>query len=137
LGRILTQKYSSELTEPRVAVIVRNFGGSIWVGGEVAHPAIVPFSNGMTVLQAINTTGGFTDTAQRNSVILIRQIDGKWQGNRLDIDSVVHSQDLSQDVLLQPSDIIHVPKTWIGNANVFVDQYIRKMLPFPLPAFAF
>ena len=129
-GHILTQKYSHELSSPRVAVIVRGFGGNIYVGGEVKGPAAVPFVNGMTALQSINSTGGFLDTAKLNSVILIRQVNGRWEGHRLDLDAALSGKDPAQDVALQPSDILQVPKTFIANVDVFMDQYFRKVLPF-------
>ena len=56
----LIRAYSKELEEPRVAVIVRSFGGQVFVGGEVNRPAALSFSHGLTALQAIQGAGGFT-----------------------------------------------------------------------------
>jgi protein involved in polysaccharide export with SLBB domain len=135
LGRQLTDKYSGELSNPRVTVIVRTFGGNIFVGGEVKNPATVPFSNGMTALQSIHASGGFLDTAKMDNVILIRLENGRWTGHRLKIDDAISGDDPSQDALLAPSDILYVPKTAIAKVDVFVDQYIRKVLPIQ-PAIA-
>jgi len=129
LARTLTQRYASELTNPRVSVIVRVFGGDVFVGGEVKTPSAPPFATGMTALQAINRAGGFLDTAKTDSVILIRREGDHYQGYRLAMNKVLSGTDLSADVPLQPSDIIHVPKTRIANVDVFVDQYVRKVLP--------
>ena len=133
LSRMLSERYASELTDPRVTVIVRAFGGRIFVGGEVKTPSAVPFATGMTALQAIDGAGGFLDTAKPESVVLIRQVDGHAEGHRLALDRALKGKDLGADVVLQPDDIIHVPKSGIANVNLLVDQYIRKNIPIPNP----
>ena len=35
-----------------------------------------------------------------------------------------------QDLRLSPSDMVVVPRTGIANADVAVDYYIRRLLPF-------
>mgnify|MGYP003581152029 CR=1 FL=1 len=36
----------------------------------------------------------------------------------------------TKDVLLGPQDIVYVPRSPIANADLFVSQYIRELLPF-------
>jgi polysaccharide biosynthesis/export protein len=66
LARTLTERYATELTDPRVTVIVRSHGGQVFVGGEVGTPSVIPLTSGMTALQAIHGAGGFMDKAARN-----------------------------------------------------------------------
>lgn len=129
LSGTLRERYASELTDPRVSVIVRKFGGGVWIGGEVKTPSRVPYRNGMTALQAIHQAGGFLDTARTSHVVLIRLEGNRYHGYLLPLDQVQTGKDLSVDVALQPSDIIHVPKTAIASVDLFVDQYVHKMLP--------
>jgi polysaccharide export outer membrane protein len=130
LSRRLTERYASELEDPRVTVIVRAFGGQVYVGGEVKTPSALPFATGMTALQAISGSGGFLDTARLDHAVLIRQVaGGRYEGHRLILDRALSGEDLSQDVALRPSDIIHIPKSRIANLNLFVEQYIRNNLP--------
>jgi protein involved in polysaccharide export with SLBB domain len=129
LAGSLRERYASELTEPQVSVIVRKFGGGVWIGGEVKSPSRVPFSVGMTALQAIHRAGGFLDTARTSSVVLIRLEGSHYKGYVLPLDQVQTGKDLSVDAELQPSDIVHVPKSGIANVDLFVDQYVRKVLP--------
>ncbi len=129
LSGSLRQRYAHELSEPKVSVIVRKFGGGIWVGGEVKNPSRVPYSVGMTALQAIHRAGGFLDTARASHVVLIRLEGSKYKGYLLPLDKVQTGEDLTVDAELQPSDIVHVPKSGIANVDLFVDQYIRKVLP--------
>jgi polysaccharide export outer membrane protein len=137
LARALTERYASELMEPRVSVIVRSFGGQVFVGGEVRSPSAVPFSTGLTALQAIHGAGGFLETARRSDVVLIRREGPAFKGYTLELTRPLSGEAFEQDVQLQPSDIIHVPRSRISNVNLFVEQYIRNNLPVQpaLPVF--
>ena len=133
LSRTLTRQYAFELNKPRVTVVVRSFGGEVYVGGEVKAPSVLPFGSGLTALQAINAAGGFLATAKVNSVILIRRNGGEFRGYRLALHKLISGKDLSADVPLQPSDILHVPMSKVGNVNKFMDLYIRKNIPISPP----
>jgi hypothetical protein len=37
----------------------------------------------------------------------------------------------SKQILLQANDLIFVPNTPIDDVNIWIDQYIRLMIPFP------
>lgn len=130
LAGTLTEQYGKELTEPRVTVIVRGFGGQVFVQGDgVARPAAVAFADGLTVLQAIAGAGGMNDVARRSNVVLIRREDGEWKGYTLDLRKPLMGEDFNQDVQLQASDIVYVPRKRISNVNLFVRQYIRDNFP--------
>ena len=129
LAGALTERYAGELAHPRVSVIVRAFGGQVYVEGEVRTPSAPPFAMGITALQAISLAGGFLDTAQPNSVILIRLEDGQYHGYRLALNDARTGRDIAQDVHLQPADILHVPRSRVADVNLFVEQYIRRNLP--------
>ena len=129
LAGALTERYAGELARPRVSVIVRAFGGQVYVEGEVRTPSAPPFAMGITALQAISLAGGFLDTAQPNSVILIRLEDGQYHGYRLALNDARTGRDIAQDVHLQPADILHVPRSRVADVNLFVEQYIRRNLP--------
>lgn len=134
----LTQRYASELTSPKVTVIVRSFGGSVYVGGEVKGPSSVPFATGLTALQAIDSAGYFLTSGRRDHVVLIRREPDGYKGYRLALNRALSGEDLAADVPLQATDILYVPRSRIGNLNLFVEQYIRNSLPFqgiPIPAF--
>ena len=37
----------------------------------------------------------------------------------------------AQDMFLKPYDVVYVPRTWISDVNLFVEQYVRRMIaPF-------
>src|SRR4030095_169030 len=73
LGKEIAAKSATRLKNPEVLVTVTQYAPrKIYVGGSVRTPGIVQFQGEMTPLQAILDRGGFTDDAQKDSVILIR-----------------------------------------------------------------
>jgi protein involved in polysaccharide export with SLBB domain len=130
----LSKAFASELTNPRVTVVVQAFGGVVYVAGLVSKPIGTPFTNGLTAMQAIAMAGGFDDRAAVNSVILVRQEGGKRQGYRLALDQMVSGKNPGADVALRPGDIVYVPRSWISDVNLWVDQFILKNLPPIIPA---
>ena len=129
LSANLRSAYSRELEDPRIAVIIREFGGNVYVGGEVGKPASVKFEEGMTALAAIQSVGGFNDKASLENVILIRRTSQRYEGYRLFLKEALEGDDYTQDVALQPNDVVFVPKSRVANVNLMVEQYISKNLP--------
>jgi protein involved in polysaccharide export with SLBB domain len=130
LATELTRRYADELTDPRVTVIVRGFGGQVFVQGDgIARPAAIPYADGLTALQAIAGAGGMNTLGRRSNVVLLRREAGEWKGYTLDLRKPLQGDDFAQDVMLQPSDIIYVPRKRISNVNLFVQQYIRDNFP--------
>ncbi len=133
LEQRLREAYSRDLKTPEVSVIVTNVPSyQVYVDGEVGAPGTVPIAGGMTVLQSVARAGGFGDSARRDEVVLIRRVPGEEpQVAVLNLDGAINGSDLSQDVRLQPYDVVYVPRTAIGNVNQFMAQYFRNNLPVP------
>jgi protein involved in polysaccharide export with SLBB domain len=130
LTALLTDRYSSRLADPEITVMVRSFGAQIFVGGEVGRPGVLELDRPLTLLQAIYLAGGFEDTARRREVVVIRRgEDGRPIPLELRLDKVLNRTDLSQDVLMQPFDVVYVPKTRIANVNKWMAQYIEENIP--------
>jgi polysaccharide biosynthesis/export protein len=122
-----------------VAVNVKTFAlQRVFVGGQVGHPGMVPLSGPLTVLQAVFSAEGFKDDACTSEVVVIRRDATVAPPHdvvfMVNLDRVVNGTDPAQDLLLQPADIVVVPRSGIGNVNLWVDQYVRKVLPFSLSA---
>ena len=127
LDKALSQAYAKELRKPEVTVIVRSFTGQqVFVGGEVQKPGPVELAPGMTALQAVINAGGFQDTAKLEEVLIIRN---GWADAPIPIRANL-TQPIANDIMLQPHDIVYVPRTWIADANVFVKQYVQGLLMF-------
>jgi polysaccharide biosynthesis/export protein len=130
----LTKLFQKDLIKPEIAVIVRSFSGyRVFVDGEINKPGLITFVGAMTVTQALSQAGGVRDTANSGSVVLIRREPGaKPLIMTVNVDKVFDGTDLSEDIPLQPSDIVYVPKSGIANVNQWVDQYLRKNIPIPV-----
>jgi protein involved in polysaccharide export with SLBB domain len=131
LDRLLTERYGKELLDPKITVVVKQFGGQrIYVGGEVGRPGALALSGAMTALQAIDEAGGFKETAALDDVVLIRRDEaGKAIGSVLDLARATQGRSFEGDVPLRAYDVLFVPRTPIADLDLFVDQYIRQLIP--------
>jgi len=132
LDKVLTERYAYELKKPVITVIVRSFGGQrIYVGGEVSRQGLIMLAGNMTPLQAVLNSGGFKETASPESAIIIRKGSGnKPVPIRMNLDDAMQGKTGSADFLLQPDDIVYVPKSAIAKANKFVSQYVEQLFLF-------
>ena len=83
----------------------------------------------MTPLQAVLQSGGFKPTAKLDSVLLMTPgADGHFSAARVDMKQVV-SNGVPERLRLHPNDVIYVPRTWIADMDLVVDQYVRGLIP--------
>ena len=77
----------------------------VYVVGEVSKPGVLAIDDiRMTLVEAINRAGGITEHADHASVLLTR--DGTTY--RVDLQALYEEGDTTQNVLLQPGDIVNV-----------------------------
>jgi protein involved in polysaccharide export with SLBB domain len=103
-----------------------------YVVGEVQRPGSVPLSGRVhTLLEVIASAGGHLKaTANLSNTILVRRLaSGEMRQWRLDAD--VYQWGKEPPIWLQARDIVFVPNTAIDDVNIWVDKYIRQMLPLP------
>jgi len=103
----------------------------VYVGGEVSRPGSYPLSNGMTLMRAVMLAGGSLDTANLKEVVLIhRDAQSDVYIFRSNLKEFVEKGEVSNDLRLAPQDIVLLPKTSVAKANLWIDQYVTRMLPF-------
>ena len=131
LDEDLTARFTGELRDPDVTVIVRTFAGRVvHVGGEVEAPGVLPLVGTMTVLEALFQAGGILETARLGEVVVLRRgPDRQYVPVPVDIESALNGSDTSQNIPLRPYDAIFVPRSPIANVNVWMDLYIRRNIP--------
>jgi protein involved in polysaccharide export with SLBB domain len=126
----LDKDYLSELRSPGITISVKNMPSrQVYVQGQVGKPGSFPLEPGMTALQAIADAGGLTDNAGDVAVLIRRDACGTPYGSKVDLDAAVKSPSSEQDAILQPRDILVVPRSGIANLDLFVEQYIRNLMP--------
>ncbi len=108
LSRAIEDNYRANkiYTNPNVTILMAPTARFVNVGGSVRSPSRVPFTEDMTLLTAINASGGFNDFADQRHVRLLR-------GNEVTVFDVrKFRKDPSQDVRLRPGDKIEVPQSF-------------------------
>lgn len=94
VGNKLKEGY---LTSPKVSVEVLNYR-PFYIIGEVGNPGQYPFTNGMTVLNAVAVAGGFTYRANQDRVFITR-----GGGEESEYPA-------SQSVRVLPGDVVRIPE---------------------------
>lgn len=106
----------------------------IFILGEVKTPGAYPLAPGMRLSQAIAVAGGATDVAVLESARIIRGGLARPVIVEADFRKVIEQGDPTQDVLLQPTDLIVLPRSAVGNWNAFIAKIkpTFELLAFPL-----
>ncbi len=110
-ARMIEKKYKKYLTDPSLNIEVMN--KRAYILGEVKKPGVIRLENEtMSVIQAVATSGGLTDSAQRDEVYIITH-DGNnnMSMRRINLTSFTALQ--ASNLLIKPNDIIYVqPNKW-------------------------
>ncbi|MBI2423810.1 MAG: polysaccharide biosynthesis/export family protein [Candidatus Hydrogenedentes bacterium] len=126
----LETRYSPILKHPDITIIARNLPGErVFVGGEVVAPGPVDMQGPISVLDAVLFAGGFkSSSAEVDSVLVIRHRDGQRIGFLVDLEKALRGE-AGQEIMLQPQDIVYVPRTQIVQVNEWIDQHFYDLLP--------
>lgn len=86
----------------------------ISVLGEVFHQLNSELADGpMRVMDAIAAANGFTPLANQRRVKLVRQNAGRVEVYELDLREMMKGENLKQNLLLRPGDVITVPRNFL------------------------
>jgi protein involved in polysaccharide export with SLBB domain len=120
------------LRQPIVTVSLEEAGGSeVLVGGAVVRPGAVPLSRPRGVLEAVVLAGGFAPDARMTEVVLIRRNAANRPMLRtVDTNAFVATADAAQDVPVFPGDIVYVPRSRLGEVNLWIEQALNRVIPF-------
>lgn len=127
----LARRYARTLRNPKVTVMLRKYAmPRIYVAGEVVQPTAHALDAGqLTALQAIVQSGGFRKSAERSTIIVLRNSgNDKLVFIKLDLQGHLE-QTVKADLLLKPYDIVYVPQKRISEVADFFDEYINKIVP--------
>ncbi len=111
-----------------------SFSRKVAILGEVERGGLLDIVAPLSPPAAIALAGGFRNTAHRAQVLVVHpEADGSLTVRVLNLGNALDMSDPSiWEVSVTAGDVVYVPKSAIANANQFVDQYIRRLLPFDL-----
>jgi len=110
LKKRITDALAAFVENPSIYVMLDENGSKkIYVVGEVTRPGEYVLEKDTTVLQAIASSGGFTQWAKKDDIVIVRNgPDGQFR-IEFDYDRVVSGKNIQQNILLDPDDVIIVP----------------------------
>jgi len=125
----LNQIYGTNTKNDLQVVLRSQVGTRVYVTGEVQLPSEVVANGQISALSAISRAGGFKVTAQRGEVVLMRRDEQNHPHlYALDLLAAMKGKDANADVLLQPYDVIYVPRDRVSNASLVLER-IRNAVP--------
>lgn len=132
VAQVLQNGQSDVALEQGDVVYIPRSDYKVFVGGEVLRPGLVPMDTTLTAMAAVFHAGGFTENASPKDGILLRD-NGKNMAQVIRV-NFKEALEGSSDVILQPFDIVYVPKSGIAKLNQTVEQYVRRVIPFSVSA---
>jgi polysaccharide export outer membrane protein len=105
----------------------------VFVLGEVKNPGAYPLMPNMRLSHALALAGGATDVATLENARIIRGDLDNPRVVEADFTKVVQEGDQAQDLILQASDLIVLPRSRIGNWNAFLAKVRPSLEILTLP----
>jgi len=98
------------INDPPVTVTVTEFNSRrVYVTGEVMHAGALAMLPNMTVLQALSSSGGFTQFANTKKIYILRMGNGKQLRLPVNYKEIVTGRKPEENAVLQAGDTIVVP----------------------------
>lgn len=103
---VLTRRIGEYIHDPQLTVRIQAYrNGRVYVDGEVRNPGLLTINDiPMTLPEAINRAGGFTQQADRSSVVLTRN----GTPTRIDLPELTRSGVNPSQILLEHGDLLRI-----------------------------
>ncbi len=109
------------LVNPSVSVLVKEYKSkTVSVLGQVRKPTVVPYTAGMSIVDAISQAGGFTPMARKNAVRVTRTAAAAAAADKdneddataftVPVESIANGK--AKPFFLRPGDTVFVPERW-------------------------
>ncbi len=101
-----------------------------YIMGEVKNPGMYLMERPVSITQLLAEAGGELYTAELSTIIVIsRRRDGRPMGRLVNLDRAIGEANIGNDILLRQYDVVYVPRTAITKADIFIEQYINRLIP--------
>lgn len=122
-ARLLHPLVTVGLAEPHAARII--------VGGQVTRPGVYPLPARATTLEAVMLAGGLLPESRMDQVVVLRQrADGPPMIRTVNLNAFVSRGSARESIALASEDIVFVPRSRIAEVDLWMEQYVNKLLPF-------
>lgn len=119
----LTRSYAAYLKSPKIDINISTIASlKVHVLGQVSSPGTIEINGPITLWEAISKSGGFTDDANREHLLIIRNENGAAHGRvvSLNLDTLFNKGVVNQISYLQPDDVIYVAERRIASFEKFM-----------------
>jgi polysaccharide biosynthesis/export protein len=122
LTQTLTNAYIKILHDPVIAVSLKDFEKPYFIAsGQVAKPGKYDLRGDLTVTEAVAIAGGFDDKSKHSQVVLFHPVPtGGFEAKVINVKKLMASKDLSEDIRLQPGDMLFVPQNSLSKIKPFL-----------------
>ena len=128
LKNVITEKLNRYIKDPEVSISVKSFGGKkIIILGEVGSPGVYKPTGNIDIVEAIALAGGYTQDAVLRSVMVVRGDLDNPVAIKLNVNNAIKKGDLSQNIMVQPNDIVYVPRKFIKDVNYFLNNLLGPL----------
>lgn len=124
LTNALKDVYSTILQNPVINVVLKDFDKPYFIaGGLVGKPGKYDLRGTTSATQAIAIAGGFAEGAKNSQVVLFRRYSDEWvETKTLNLKEVLKGKKVNEDTVLQPGDMLFVPKSTFAKIDRFLPR---------------
>ena len=118
--QLVTDLLGRYIESPQIDVSVASYRSQrAFVTGAVNTPSVIPVTNlPLTLLDALNLSGGMSPDADWRSVVLTTETNNGLKDELIDLYALYEKGDISQNRLIKHNDIVHIPRN--DKLKVFV-----------------
>jgi polysaccharide biosynthesis/export protein len=122
LTQTLTNAYTKILHDPVIAISLKDFEKPYFIAsGQVAKPGKYDLRGDLTVTEAVAIAGGFDDKSKHSQVVLFHPVPtGGFEAKVINVKKLMADKDLSEDIRLQPGDMLFVPQNSLSKIKPFL-----------------
>ena len=122
LTETLKTAYAKVLHDPVIAISLKDFEKPYFIAaGQVNRPGKYDLRSDLTVTEAVAIAGGFDEKSKHSQVVLFHPMPGGgFQAKLINVKKLLADRDLSEDVQLQPGDMLYVPQNTLSKIRPYL-----------------
>jgi len=121
---------------PNDTILVPNVSGrKVFILGEVKQPVAIPLKHAVSLIESLSIAGGLTRDGDSKSVVIVRGGLGTSNMFTVNVDHITDKAVTGKNVMLQPNDIVYVPKTLMAHVDRFFEHVTKIIAPIVLTEF--